>query len=167
MKDIATDTKRYDFYILGKKNQKLAKALYDVLSSLGYHALVSLKNIPRDDVWENMASSKVSILLPSPKIDEGFYLPALESMKYSDITIVPDCVGNRSFCTDRHNCLMPNYDYEDILERANYAIETLCPDKKLLKQFKENAMETILSHSLEKEKEAFYHILKKEGLIHV
>ena len=125
---------------------------------MGYRTISSVTNIPRDIVFSNMAASSVSVLLPMPKVAEGFFLPALEAMKYSDITIVPDCIGNRSFCFDRKNCLMPQYTEEDIVRKVKIAMDIL-KNKELLSKYKYEALLTVNKHSIEIERDSFYKIL--------
>ena len=115
-----------------------------------------------------MSISSVSILLSSPLIQEGFFLPALEAMKYSDLTIAPDCVGNRSFCFDEINCLMPKYTKDNIVEKLKVAMRIL-EDKVQLNKYRSEALLTVSKHSIEAEKTSFYKILNeifmKKGII--
>jgi len=159
-----TSTKQYDIYILGKKNPKLANILHSEFEKLKYKVLCTEKNIYRETVFSNMASAHISIVLPNPTENEGFFLPALESMKYSNLTIVPDCVGNRSFCFNKKNCLMPNYTKEDIINTTNEAISIL-KDISLLEEYKKHAKITVDKHSLKNERDAFYNILSKEAIL--
>lgn len=154
--------KLYDIYILGKKNPKLAHSLEEKFRNLGYKVLCTRKNINRETVFNNMASSRISVVLPNQTENEGFFLPGLEAMKYSDIAIVPDCIGNRSFCFDRENCLMPNYTQEDITNAMFEAINII-KDKISLKKYKRKALQTIQKHDIKNERDAFYKLLKKEG----
>ncbi len=156
--------KQYDIYILGKKNPKLANILNSEFENLGYKVLCTEKNIYRETVFSNMASAQISIVLPNQTENEGFFLPALESMKYSNITIVPDCVGNRSFCFDKKNCLMPNYTKEDIVNTTIEAINIL-KNNLLLEEYKKHAKITVDKHSLKNERDAFYNILHKEAIL--
>ena len=80
----------------------------DHLAQQGIPALCVTDWLPREKLLLLLVSSRIAVMLPNPT--EGFYLPALESMRYADITIVPDCVGNRSFCFNRQNCLIPEYN---------------------------------------------------------
>ena len=38
---------------------------------------------------------------------EGFYLPAIEAMAMGHIPIGPACVGNRDYCKNGYNSLIP------------------------------------------------------------
>ena len=42
-----------------------------------------------------------------PRLHEGFCLPALEAMATGGAVVCTDAHGNRDFCTDGENCLMP------------------------------------------------------------
>ncbi len=152
--------KKYDIYILGKKNPTLALELEKIFTKMGYRAIRSIRKVPRYNIFTYMASSSISVLLPMPKAAEGFFLPALEAMKYSNLTIVPDCVGNRSFCFDEKNCLMPQYTQEDIVRKVKVAIDIL-KNKELLNKYKSEALLTVNKHSIEIEKASFYKILNK------
>ncbi|WNC71290.1 hypothetical protein RGQ13_14315 [Thalassotalea psychrophila] len=153
--------KTNDIYIMGKKNTKMALELYEYFTGLGYRTICSTKNILRDENLDHMAKSSISVLLSSPGINEGFFLPALESMTYSDITIVPDCIGNRSFCFDGKNCLMPKkYTKDHIIKKVELAFSIL-KDYKLLNKYKSAALLTVNRYSIEAERVAFYKILNE------
>lgn len=156
---VIEEKKVLDIYILGLKNPKLAKLLEDRLSNLGFKVLMTSTGIPREEVHQNMAMANISLLLPNYTEGEGFYLPALESMQYSDITIVPNCIGNESFCSDGINCLMPKYELESMVNACINAKKMLKNGK--FKDIKVEALRTVNKHSLEKEKESLYTILKE------
>jgi len=151
--------KKNDIYILGLKNPSLALEIENDLNNLGLNVICSTKNIHRDKVFKYMASSKISVLLPNFDEAEGFYLPALESMKYSDITIVPDCIGNRNFCKDKINCLMPKYNKYDIVNKTMDALEII-QDIKILNKYKTEAHKTLNKYTIYNEKDNFFKILK-------
>ncbi|MFA7556152.1 MAG: hypothetical protein WCY88_18070, partial [Spongiibacteraceae bacterium] len=103
-----------------------------------------------------MACSRVSVVLPNHT--EGFYLPALESMALSDVTVVPDCIGNRSFCFDGINCLMPVLELEPLVRAVQEAL-AITKDKPRLRALKRAAHIQLKEHSLERERQQFYKIL--------
>lgn len=156
--------KKYDIYILGNKNPKLASEIEKVLQLLNINVLSSTENIYREDVFYNMSSSKISILLPNFEEAEGFYLPALESMKYSDLTIVPDCVGNRTFCKNNINCLMPLYELNDIIEKALIAMR-LIKDKNLIEKYKNETTKTLKKYNINRERESFLKIMDSISVV--
>ncbi len=63
------------------------------------------KLLPRTDFLAKVAQARRAVLLP--RATEGFYLPALEAMALGALVICPDCLGNRSFCQDGTNAVVP------------------------------------------------------------
>ena len=151
--------KEYDFYVLGNKNPGLARELAKDLTEHSFRVVCSDQSIPRDRVMENMARAEISVVLPNPKEAEGFFLPALESMKYSNLTIVPDCVGNRSFCFHGKNCLMPEYDRQSLYQ-ACHSGYALLQKPELADSIRQYSRRTVTRHTLEREREAFYRVLE-------
>jgi hypothetical protein len=147
--------KKYDFYILGIKNRQVAQLLTKRLKTDGYKVICTLDQTTKENIHINMAKSIVAITLPLE--NEGFYLPALEAMALSEIVIVPDCIGNRSFCFDTVNCLMPDYDIDMLYMSAIDAYRKYSLNES--KSLKENALKTVKEHSLHNEREKFYKIL--------
>ena len=152
--------KNHDIFILGLKNPIFAIQLQQKLLGLGFSVMSSTQHIAREQVFELMASSRISILLPSYQEQEGFYLPALEAMQYSDLALVPDCIGNRVFCFDNQNCLMPQYKLDSFIEKAQLATGILNNPIRL-QQFKDAATQTLQKHSIELEREKFYSLLQR------
>ena len=56
---------------------------------------------------------RVTLYLPNRL--EGFYIPAAEGMALGTLVVCPDAIGNRSFCRDGENCLMPPYEVDAIV----------------------------------------------------
>ena len=150
--------KEFDVYILGLKNPSLANELTVKLKELGFNVYVSTKKISKENVHLNMAKATITLLLPNLKEGEGFYLPALESMYFSDITIVPDCLGNQSFCHHQINCLMPEYEFNSMVNSCLEAKTLLTNDA--YQSIKEQALKTVKEHSLEEERIKLYNILR-------
>ncbi len=148
--------KTYDLVILGIKQPELAAAIDDRLGALGLRVLLVNQQVPRKQWFESLAASRIAVLLPN--ITEGFYLPALEAMNYCDLVVVPDCIGNRGFCKEGQNCLMPAYDLESILENVMQALRLL-QNEHVLTVFKCEMSETLHAHSLVKERTAFLTLL--------
>jgi hypothetical protein len=145
-----------DVYILGAKQPALARALAAQLEQAGYTVLATSGREPRTLVLQHMATSHVTVALPNST--EGFYLPALEAMALSDVAVVPDCVGNRSFCRDRHNCLMPALQLEALAKAVGDAL-ALAREPGQLATLRAAAGQTVSDHALEKERRAFYALL--------
>jgi len=154
-----TCPKVWDVYIAGYKNQSLASELCHLI---GGKVECQTDFMPRDQLLNNLAASRIVVVLPH--LTEGFFLPALEAMKTADVTIVPDCVGNRSFCfdavqdPDRGNCLIPSYDL-DGLASAVVSARELLNDSDRLNTLKRNALNTVNEHSLAREKTQFLDLM--------
>lgn len=150
--------KQHDLLIFGPKNPAIATALKDELALQGITALGINHWLPREELLGLLAASRIAVLLPNET--EGFYLPALESMRYADLTIVPDCVGNRSFCHNRQNCLFPAYNTPALVAAVKEALQLL-EQPEQLNIFKRNCADTLAYHSLEREREEFLAIMRR------
>jgi hypothetical protein len=152
--------KKADVFIAGRKNPELALALRSALSSTS--TICHTEPIPRDEFLVSMAGARIAVLLPDPT--EGFFLPALEAMALCDLVVVPDCIGNRSFCRDFErdpvagNCLMPEYRLEDLVQATSQALGLL-GDSELLEQIQRTAQETVGRHSLARERRQFLELM--------
>lgn len=148
--------KAYDLVILGIKQPELALSVYEQLSASGLKILLVNQQVPRHQWFEYLAASRIALLLPN--LTEGFYLPALEAMKFCDLVVVPDCIGNRDFCKDNHNCLIPQYNIESILTSAAQAI-SLLQNEHVLTEFKREMRDTLRVHTLANERKAFLELM--------
>ena len=83
-------------------------------------------------------------------------------MYLADIAIIPDCIGNRSFCIDAvnegANCLMPAYNAEEISSAIRCA-KTILSNQTRLRQMKDNAARTVHEHSLRRERKEFLRLM--------
>ena len=78
----------------------------------------------------------------------------------SDLTIVPDCIGNRGFCHDGINCLRPDYTTDALLEACQRAMQmTATAEHPGLNDMRAAARATAEEHTLDSERAAFYAIL--------
>ncbi len=147
--------KCYEVFIAGFKNPSMALAL-----STDSDVTVETTHVPRNKFLKQLASARIAVVLPHP--DEGFFLPALEAMCLADIAIIPDCIGNRSFCIDAEhdggNCLMPSYNQEEITGAIRRA-KNILNDPVRLHQIKTNAMSTVNAHSLSRERQEFLKLI--------
>lgn len=150
--------KLHDLFIFGPKNPQLAVQLKDSLAQQGINAFCVTDWLPREDLLTLLASSRIAVMLPSQT--EGFYLPALESMRYADITIVPDCIGNRSFCHNRQNCLIPEYNTPALAAAIREALQMLHQPEQL-NIFKRNCAATLEYHSLQRERTEFLTLMSQ------
>lgn len=87
-------------------------------------------------------------------IHEGFCLPALEAMATGAAVVCTDADGNRDFCSDGENCLMP----EPSVESVRDAIARLLADEELRRRLGEAGRRTAQDYAWDKridELEAF------------
>ena len=147
--------KRSKVFIAGYKNPRLA-------SDFERHpeTVVELKQLPRELFLYRLASTRIAVVLPHAS--EGFFLPALEAMKLAEIVVVPDCIGNRSFCIEesKHggNCLMPQYTRQGILKALTIA-EKILQNPSRLSRLRANAQATVNRHSLQAERKEFLDLM--------
>jgi glycosyltransferase involved in cell wall biosynthesis len=74
---------------------------------------------------------------------EGFCLPVLEAMACGTPVVCTDAHGNRDFCVDGENCLMPSARAEDVAA----AIARLLGDADLRRRLGQAGLETAASYS--------------------
>lgn len=148
-------------FIGGLKNPDGARACAAILSAQGVEVDLCDAPVPRPEYLKRMRACEVSLLLPDPI--EGFYLPALEAMALGSAAVVPDCVGNRSFCVDASNCLMPAYEPPAM---AAAAIRLL-RDEELRGRLKRGGKATGADYSLQRERvqalQAFRRVVEWRG----
>jgi glycosyltransferase involved in cell wall biosynthesis len=154
------DQRPIDVLIAGLKNSVLAAQLAERLRGANFAPEVLLARLPRRLFLEKLNQSKIVILLPNET--EGFYLPALEAMALHALVVCPDCRGNRSFCADGFNCLMPKYTLSDMVQTTSKAISIEASERQKLLSA---ARQTVLRHSLLNEKNEFLAIMQELGNI--
>ena len=144
-----------DLLICGLKSPELARKCYQRLAKNGRTVRWLIDWVPRHEYLAHLGRAKTTLFLP--RQEEGFYLPALEGMGAGTLVVCADCVGNRSFCMDKLNCLRPQNDPESIIAATEDAL-------RLGETERENmiakAHETFLEHSLERERAAFLPLLE-------
>jgi hypothetical protein len=109
-----------DCLVLAIKEQRLGASIAERIARAGYEVLLIDHPLPRSELLDAMARSRVAVHLPSSQ--EGAYLPALESMALGALVVCPDCVGNRSFCRDGDTCLVPKRSKRAIVKAALAAL---------------------------------------------
>ena len=151
--ELAPVPKTIDALVLALKQPPLGAEVAAALSAQGYSVTRVDELIPRGELLQLMNASRLGIVLPHQT--EGFYLPALEAMRYCSLALVPDCVGNRSFCRDKENCFMPaTIDAQAVLTAAGEAFTLLQqPDACAVMQARAQA--TAAQHSLTTERQQF------------
>jgi glycosyltransferase involved in cell wall biosynthesis len=139
---------RSGIFIAGYKSPELATS---IAAKLERSVSVDLAQVfvPQKDFFARVAQARLCILLPYVK--EGFYLPALEAMALGTPVIVPDCVGNRTFCIDGLTCLVPEYDALTIAQAARHLLK--CPN--LAGKLAKDARAMAETHSLGREQEQY------------
>jgi hypothetical protein len=157
--DLIAETKRNAFQavkvlIAGIKQPVLANELLHRLLARNIKAECLDKRTDRASYLQKINNSYVIVTLPLQS--EGFYLPALEAMAMGKPLVCPDCIGNRSFCFDGINCLMPQLNI-DSLESA---VLSLLTNTDLANSLAANALSQSLDHDIHKERSLFLELLK-------
>jgi glycosyltransferase involved in cell wall biosynthesis len=147
-------SKEFDLLIVGLKNPNMAKELEIACKKLPITIKCLTEIKPRLDFIRAMAASRIAVLLPS--VTEGFYLPAIEAMALGTIVICPDCIGNRSFCINGDNCLVPTYTLDGIFEAVN---TVTIMNSNGLNRIRNSAIAVSKLHNLENERQSFFDIL--------
>ncbi len=145
----------HDVYVLARKAPELGRQVTQRLASEGLSVCLHTEFTERESILEAMACARVSVLLPHAT--EGFYLPALEAMALSDLVVVPDCVGNRSFCADQRNCLMPGRSADELAAATLEALALVQGGRG--EDFRKRALRTLDGHRLERERAEFHSLL--------
>ena len=141
--------------VLAIKNRPLGRSLYRKLWRPWRRRRLITRPVPRAELLKAISDSRRVLLLPDFR--EGFYLPALEAMALGALVIVPDCVGNRGFCVDGHNCLRPDHEPRALLEAV--ATSRLLPPAQVGELLR-NALATAAEYSLERERREFLDLLE-------
>lgn len=154
---LASDEERdLDVCIAGLKSPDVATGVAQRLLGLGRIVGLFTTRAPRPDFLDALRRARVAVLLPHTR--EGFYLPALESMALRTLTVVPDCVGNRSFCVDGVTCLMPAPDEAAVVAAAGRA---LAFDEAAARALRDGASAMVARHSAKAERSAFLDVLAR------
>lgn len=146
--------KRFDVFIGALKNEKLGVCLADRLQQHGLRVDAAIHYLPRAEYLSRIAQSQMVALLPDR--EEGFYLPALEAMAVGTAVIVPDCLGNRAYCRDGVNCLVPSYDLEGLLA----AVTALKNSPARIDELVDAGFRSSAQRSLAGERKTFLNVLK-------
>jgi glycosyltransferase involved in cell wall biosynthesis len=139
--------------VVGIKQPVLAAQLANSLLSRHINVECAIDPLSRAEFLAKMNESSIIVALPFEM--EGFYLPALEAMAMGKALVCPDCLGNRSFCHDKINCLMPSRHLESI----EAAVLRLLANPALTRQLQEQAFIDSQSYRIDKERERFTQVL--------
>ena len=139
-----------DVVIAGLKNHEMAVEVASVLESRGLVVDLMSGFVPRDEFLLRLGHSRIAVLLPHDR--EGFFLPPLEAMGTGTAVVVPDCVGNRSFCLAGENCIIPpRYTASSIVDET----WALSRDAELQEKLVVASRKTVQLHSLAEERRRF------------
>lgn len=150
--DSETDKK---ILIVGYKNQDFASQLSERLGQKNIEYQLNLALRGRADYLEQL--DEFGIVLCLPHAEEGFYLPALETMALGKLTITMDCIGNRSFCLPNNNCLVAEYTLESAVACIQNALSL---EKSTRNTLRLNGIKTAKTFSMQQETEKYHHLLK-------
>jgi GT2 family glycosyltransferase/glycosyltransferase involved in cell wall biosynthesis len=110
---------------------------------------------PSDEqVAELLAQATV---LVQTSTHEGFCLPPLESMATGGAVVCTDAHGNRDFCVDGENCLMPAPD----IEAVSAALARMLGDSELRERLGRAGIETARDYSWDKRIDALEAFLER------
>ncbi len=99
---------------------------------------------PSDDQVGELFSQATVFIQTSTH--EGFCLPALESMATGGAVVCTDAHGNRDFCVDGENCLMPDASREAV----SAALARLLGDSELRERIGQAGIETAAAYAWER-----------------
>jgi glycosyltransferase involved in cell wall biosynthesis len=157
-KGLPTEQREIDCMVLAIKEQRLGGSIAKRLTAAGHRVSLFDRPVPRDELLEAMARSRVTVHLPASR--EGAYLPALESMALGAAVVCPDCVGNRSFCRDGDTALVPARNGRAIVKAAHAAL-TASPHE--LEEMLSRAHLEAMGRGLDSERARFLEILDRAG----
>ena len=142
-----------DLLIVAAKQPPLGRRLAQRVAAPGREIVLLRRYEPRPALLAQIARARVTLFLPNPL--EGFYIPALEGMALGTVVVCPDCVGNRAYCENGRNCLMPAYDDDAVIAATKQALARA----SALDDMVEAGRTTAADHSLEAERDALWRIL--------
>jgi len=149
-----------DVLTVAVKQPQLGHQLTLCLQHLGFQVKLLTDFLPRYEFLQRLNQAKVTVFLPL--YQEGFYLPALEGMAAGTLVVCPDCIGNRSFCTNGLNSFVPTYTLANILDDAKNALRI---SPVMIQEMQFNAVRTVEKHQLLKERGAFLELLDNIELL--
>ena len=117
--------------------------LFGIEPELGARHGARYETAPSDE-RVNELFNEATIFLQTSR-HEGFALPPLEAMATGGAVVCTDAHGNRDFCRDGVNCLMP----EPTVESVRGAIERLLGDPALRRRLGENGIRTAQDYAWE------------------
>jgi glycosyltransferase involved in cell wall biosynthesis len=94
------------------------------------------------DVEVNRLLNEATVFVQTSR-HEGFCLPALESMATEGAVVCTDAHGNRDFCIDGENCLMPTATSTSVTA----ALQSILTDESLRHRLGTNGIKTAQEYS--------------------
>ncbi len=145
-----------DVVVVGLKQPDRARGIAVRLARAGRRVVLLDTKVPRAKFLGHLRRARVALCLPNPT--EGFYLPALEAMALGTVVVVPDCVGNRSFCVDDVTCIVPPYEDDALVAATECA---LALDPAVRERLRGAAQREVAKHSPVEERRAFLDVLAR------
>lgn len=147
-------TRDIDVVIAALKQPRLGEELKRRLKRLGRRIDVLSKLLPQHEYLSRIQRAHTTVFLPNEA--EGFYLPPLEGMALGTVVVCPEHAGEHSIYLPGHNCFRPSYVIEELVQATESAL-ALPPDQ--VRQILANARRTAETHSLLRERQAFFDVL--------
>ena len=129
--------------------------LFGIEPELGQRHGARYVTAPSDE-QVNQLFNEATIFLQT-SIHEGFALPPLEAMATGGAVVCTDAHGNRDFCVDGGNCLMP----EPTVESVRGAIERLLANPALRRRLGEAGILTAQEYAWERRIDSLEAFLKQ------
>ena len=141
--------------LVGIKNPVLASQVAEALKVIGVDVELVNHSLTQMEFLQKLDKASVAVCFPLK--EEGFYLPALESMARNTLVICPDCVGNRDFCKPG-TALMPEPSVNSYLACAKHI---LAMREGEVSRLLDQAQKTSLRYTREAESTHFLSILEE------
>ncbi|WP_299628615.1 glycosyltransferase [uncultured Tateyamaria sp.] len=141
--------------VIGLKDKALAQGISDHLERLHIPHDILVAKMPRAAYLALVSHYDVVVCIPLK--EEGFYLPPLEAMAMQVSVVVPDCIGNRSFCRDGETCLVPKREARALAEAA----ANLLSDPRKGTHMRAQALRKSQQHGLAQERHKYHAALSQ------
>ena len=129
--------------------------LFGIEPELGAEVGITYIESPSDERVNELFNEATVFIQTSTH--EGFALPPLESMATGGAVVCTDAHGNRDFCVDGGNCLMPEPDVASVSE----ALRRLLEDPQLRRRLGDAGIETAQDYTWERRIDALERFLEE------
>lgn len=143
-----------DLYILASKQPDLGKTIFEWAIAKGFTAILHDKKETRTSVLNEMASAHTTLALPNET--EGFFLPSIEAMFYSNSAVVPYCVANSEYHNVASNLIIPKYNISSIQQAV---LTSLHQNKVITTIRKRIGYQIVKRYTLTSEREALKKVI--------